>query len=573
MIKYNLFFRQPQLHYVDIELVFKTDKNKEIELYMPTWTPGSYMIREYSKNITQLHIYNKEQHLIPYTKTSKNTWSFYADSGSTYYIRYQVYCNEISVRTNHVDGEHALLNGAATFITIKGYENERHDIYIKPHSEWDKISSALLSTGNKWERHAVNYDELVDSPIEIGNQEVIHFEVKNVSHELAIVGRSNIPTEKVVADLKLIIEKELLLIAQPHPCKRYVFILIHTDQIYGGLEHKNSSVNMVDRWNYTTREKYLQVISLLAHEYFHLWNVKHFRPVELGPFNYHEENYTRQLWSVEGVNSYYDDYFVYWAGVCSRKEYLDIVAKNINTTINTAGDKLQSLTESSFDAWIKYYHKNENSNNTQVNYYVKGAAVSTALNLLILDKTQGEKSLDDVIRALYSLYLQRPERGYTEEEFLSICEEVGSCHLKDFFKLHIYGTTPIDYAYYLSLAGLKLIENKANPAFYLGWKIENKAGRFILTQIENESDSAKAGLNTFDEILSIDGYRMESDWEKFLSKKKEKDRVKIIVSRYGIVKNFELTLTHNQKKSHSIEEIATPDERQLKIRNCWLKKG
>lgn len=572
MIHYQVFFRQPELHYIEVEMTIPVIQTGTVELYMPVWTPGSYMIREFSRNIDQVVAKGVDFEKIDIQKDSKNSWTFFAKDKGDYHISYRVYANEISVRTNHVDVEHATLNGAPTFLAVKGLENLSHKITYHPFEKWKVISSSLPEADGPWVRIAENYDLLVDSPAEIGNQEVLTFEAGGIPHELAFVGPSNADKKKLAEELKLIIEEEVRFFGKKHPCDRYVFILHHTEDVYGGLEHLHNSVNMVPRWNYDTRDKYLQTISLLAHEYFHLWNVKRIRPEELGPFDYSQENYTRQLWAIEGVTSFYDDYFVYLAGVSDQKEYLKIVAENINKVENTPGDRSQSLTESSFDTWIKYYRQHENTHNNQVNYYVKGATIVTALNLLILKQTQGAKSMDDVMRALYELYLRRPEKGYSEKEILAITELIAGTSLEDFFDRHIYGTEPIDYAKYLSEAGLELV-NTSDEKYDTGWYLNVKDSKFFVSKIDVGSGAAVAGINANDEILALNGFRMNAQWKNSLFGKTAGDIVEVIISRAGRIHVFHMELLPNQKKSYTIQLLQNPTESQLKVREAWLKKG
>lgn len=570
MISYQVYFHQPELHYVEVEMSVPVSQPGLAELYMPVWTPGSYMVREFSRHVDQLSVSDNHQKLHSVLKTEKNIWTFQAENSGTYLIRYRVYANELTVRTNHVDAEHAMLNGAPTFLTVRGYEQFPVQIIFHPHKSWEVISTSLKQGSNQWERFAENYDLLVDSPVEIGNHEVIAFEAGGISHELALVGPSNANTKKVVQDLKAIIEQEVKLFGKKHPCDYYLFILHHTENMYGGLEHLHSSLNMVPRWNYEPRDKYLQTISLLAHEYFHLWNVKRIRPVELGPFDYLKENYTRQLWTIEGVTSYYDDYFVYLAGVASENEYLNIVAENINKVVNTPGDTVQTLAESSFDAWVKYYRQHENTHNNQVNYYVKGATVVTALNLMILKETQGKKSLDDIMRALYGLYLSRPEQGYTEAEILAVCEQVTGISLKSFFEQHIFGTAPIDYAAYLVYAGLELKE-KSSENYHFGWNLTHKDGKYIISKVDERGSAAFAGLNADDEVLAVNGFRINSQWERSMFGKGVGSEVEILVSRAGRVRAFTVKLLPNPKKNYFILKTNNPTKQQLEIREAWLK--
>jgi predicted metalloprotease with PDZ domain len=572
-VQYTLSFPNPQDHYVFIEMKIAHMGQPELRLFMPVWTPGSYMVREFSRHIDLFTAEDQSGKKITWEKVNKNNWIIQSAGTDTVLVRYRVYANEWTVRTSHVDADHAMLNGASVMMGVKGLVNEEHQIIIQPFEKWNVISTSLSATqSSKWIRTAKSYDEIVDSPIEIGNHSVYEFSVAGVPHQLALAGPSSAVVDKLLADLKAVVQTEVDLFKTDHPCDRYLFILHNTDQIRGGLEHLYSSLNMVPRWNYSQRDKYLQIISLLAHEYFHLWNVKRIRPEPLGPFDYQQENYTRQLWLAEGVTSYYDDYFVYLAGVSSRQEYLHQVAENINTVCNQPGDQVQSLADASFDTWIKYYRQHENSHNNQVNYYTKGATVSTALNILILDATDGRRSLDDVMRELYARYLNHPDKGMSEAEVLNAFEKIAGKPLKDFFDKHIFGTEPVDYKDCFNLLGLKLEDQADKKAIHMGWSVSAKEGRWIVGKVDAGYAAHDAGVTAEDEILSLNGYRMNTGWEKFLTGKKPGDKVEVILSRSGVIRKAEVTLTADNRVKYIITEEANPTTRQLMLRNAWLKK-
>jgi predicted metalloprotease with PDZ domain len=572
-VQYTLSFPNPQDHYVFVEMKIAHKDQTELKLFMPVWTPGSYMLREFSRHVDLFTAEDLSGKQLSWQKVNKNNWKIQAKGTDTIVVRYRVYANEWTVRTSHVDADHAMLNGASVMMGVEGLTSEEHKVTIRPHADWKVISTSLSATKeSQWVRTAKNYDEIVDSPIELGNHTVYDFIVAGVPHQLALVGPSGAVIEKLLTDLQAVVQEEVDLFKTEHPCDRYLFILHNTDQVRGGLEHMHSSLNMVPRWNYNQRDKYLQIISLLAHEYFHLWNVKRIRPESLGPFDYQQENYTRQLWLAEGVTSYYDDYFVYLAGVSSRQEYLHQVAENINAVINQPGDQVQSLAESSFDTWIKYYRQHENSHNNQVNYYTKGATVSTALNMLILDATDGRKSLDDVMRTLYAYYLARPDKGLSEAEVLTVFEKTAGKPLKDFFDRHIYGTEPVDYEEYFSLLGLKLEDQTDKKSVHIGWTVAAKEGKWIVSKVDAGYAAHNAGITAEDEIISLNGYRMNTGWEKFLIGKVPGDKIEVILSRSGLIKKIDITLTADSRVKYIITEDSQATPRQLMLRNAWLKQ-
>lgn len=510
---------------------------------------------------------------MPASKKAKNCWEVKSGSTGNIQIQYRVYAYDLTVRTSYIDEEQAYLNGAGIFLAVRGHEAEPIEIAFNPNKRWKKISVALPRQGNTpWKRVAGNYHDLVDAPILIGNQKSLSFEVAGIPHEVALLGDSNMNEALFTEDLKTICEKETALFGH-HPCKSYLFLIHHTDGAMGGLEHMNCSSNFIARHSYIAGEKYNKAMSLLAHEYFHLWNGKRIRPVELGPFDYESENYTRLLWFVEGATSYYDDYFTYLAGIETQKEYLDIVAANISAVENRAGDQVQSLAESSFDAWIKYYRPNENTQNSQVNYYNKGAAIALALHFLILYESRGTRSLDDVIRALYDQYRARLEQGYSETELLQVFEQAAGIPLKRFFDQHIYGTVPVNYKKYFSLVGLELWDqNKAKPVIQPGWTTERSDDRALVKRVDRDTPAFRAGIYVNDELLALDGYRLKDNEQELLHGKKPGDTVQVSLFRNGRLQTIPLQLDQVGTKKYTIHPAKTTTALQRKLLAKWLKR-
>lgn len=571
-IAYKVSFPKPSNHYAHIEMTVWGFSESIITAKLPVWTPGSYLVREFSKNVEGVVVKNGLGKEIPHSKSDKNAWKINVSGQKEITISYDVYCFELSVRTSFVEDEQAFLNGANIFMYIEGSQSASSVISFFPDDNWKEISTSLkIQASNKWTRFAANYDELVDSPILISTHPIIKFKAAGIPHEIAIQGISNMDEKKLVSDLTKIIEEELKLFGGTHPCKKYLFIIHNTEKQGGGLEHLNSSANMIPRFNYGFRDKYLAGVSLLAHEYFHLWNAKRIRPIELGPFNYGEENYTKLLWVVEGFTSYYDNYLVHKGGVSSKAEYLDLLELDLNKQINAFGERVQSVTESSFDTWIKYYRPNENSNNTTVSYYTKGSLISLCLNFILLDATNGAKSLDDVMRALWAQYLKNPTIGYTEADVLKTFEKVGGIKLKDFFENYIYKAGEIDYNKYFNLVGYELVDkNEQTEKLALGLNYKISDGKMWITEVLRGQPAYEAGLSVNDELIAIDGFRIGDDLSKFVINKKEGDSFKILVNRSGLLKEIELVLLKDSKKEMNIVAIESASEKQLKLRKIWL---
>ncbi|HRB92777.1 MAG TPA: hypothetical protein PLT17_05180 [Chitinophagales bacterium] len=485
-IKYVLSFPNPDTHYLEVEMHLSDVEQASLNLKMAVWTPGSYLIREFQKNIDNVVVFYPNNENKRLEKINKNTWTLDTKQEKELVVKYKIYCFEYSVRTNLVDDSHALLNGAGTFIYVEGFEKDEIEININPFEKWDKISTSLaIKNGNKWQRIAENLDDLIDSPIEIGNHETYFFEAANVPHELAIYGTSNCNILKLMEDLIKIIEVETAIFGS-HPCKNYVFIIHNTDTSYGGLEHKNSSVNHIPRWSYDDTN-YQRAISLLAHEYFHLWNVKRIKPASLIPYNYEKENYTDLLWFFEGVTSFYDDYVCYKAGVTSKEKYIEIVENNLNEVLNTAGKDTQTLAEASYDTWLKYYRKNENSSNAQINYYTHGAVVTMLFNFYIIYDSNGEKKFEDVLKKMYDAYLSNPNKGITKEDIIQIITSFTNSNFDEFYTLFIESITSfkgIDP--FFKMVGIELTNQLISGGKYLGITTKLENGRLLITQLDKK---------------------------------------------------------------------------------------
>jgi predicted metalloprotease with PDZ domain len=371
-IIYSVSFPQPQSHYVVVDALVKDWKGGSIDFYMPVWTPGSYLVREFARNVEQVSVTSAGRSL-NCSKSSKNHWSVKDAPKGDIHIHYLVYAFELSVRTSFVDADHANLNGSSVFITVKGMEAQPLVVDLHPDPSWKVLSVPLDAVSDSpWKVKAGNYDELIDAPFEIGNHKVIAFTAAGVKHEIAMVGAVSLDENRFTKDLTRMVEEEVKIYGS-HPCKRYIFFVqnLGVGNGGGGLEHKNSCTVQTSRWSYATESGYNGFLGLMAHEYFHLWNVKRLRPAGLGPFNYDEEVYTDLLYVAEGFTAYYEDLISRRSGFLSEAQYLGELAGRMNYVDNTPGNKIQSTAESGTDAWIKYYRTNENSNNATISYYTK----------------------------------------------------------------------------------------------------------------------------------------------------------------------------------------------------------
>jgi predicted metalloprotease with PDZ domain len=570
-IAYKVTFPEAQAHYADIEMTVSGLKQPTLDLKMPVWTPGSYLIREFAKNIESLTA-TANGKAVAAPKTSKNTWHINTAGISTVVVKYKVYSFEVSVRTSFVDITHGFLSTTGIFLYPKGMLNQPSTIKITPYKDWTTVSTSLEKVGgDQFTLTSPNFDILYDSPIEVGTQDVFGFDAAGVKYEVAMYGGGNYDKERLKKDMAKVVEAETAVFGE-NPNKHYTFIVHNRQRGGGGLEHLSSTVLGASREQYGSESGYINFLGLVAHEHFHLWNVKRLRPIVLGPFDYETENYTTNLWIAEGFTAYYQNLIRRHAELYSVDSYLADAVGDINTVENQPGTKVQPLAEASFDAWIKAYRPNENSYNTGISYYDKGAVVGMLLDLEIMNTTGGKQSLDDVMKYMYNTYYKGKKRGYTDAEFKLAFEKFSGKNLDDFYAKYINGLAPIDYNKYLNYAGYKITDQLAdsnNPT--LGVAASNQpGGKKIVSMVQRDGAGWKDGINVGDEIVSVDGTPV-TDMTTLMNGHKVGDKITVTVSRDGKAYNLPVTLLRNNRVQYKAEEIANPTAQQLAVRKKWLK--
>ncbi len=562
---------EPQTHFFEVEMTLTDLKQRYVDLKMATWTPGSYLIREYARHVEAFSASTGNQNLRA-EKINKNTWRVYANNAKEVKVKYKVYAFELTVRTNFLDQSHGYINGAALFL----YPDKKLDlastITIKPYSQWKEISTGLQSVGgNKWVLQAPNFDILADSPIEIGNQEIFTFQAAGVPHTVAIYGQPLYNQERLKTDMAKIVEASTAVTGE-NPNRNYTFIVHCGPGLGGGLEHLNSTTVQTSLFFGTNERAYKNFLGLVAHEYFHLWNVKRIRPIALGPFDYENENYTHMLWVSEGITSYYEDVLLRRKAIYTPEEYLATAASNINTIENIPGNKVQSATESSFDAWIKNYRPNENSVNSTVSYYSRGSVIGNLLDLEIMGATKGQKTLDDVFRYLWEEYYKKKKRGYTDDEFKAAVERVAGHNLDAFFRDYIAGTQTFDYNKFFGYAGLKLVnQNEGKTEAFLGANTSATSGKLLVTSVLRDSPAWKNGINVNDEIIAVNGFKIGNDLAAYLQMYRPNDKVKVTVARAGRLLDLDVTLANNPTVNYKLEKLPNQTPEQLAVYTKWLR--
>jgi len=569
---YEVSCPEPQTHLFHVKLQVQDWNANTLKLQFPVWTPGSYLVREYARHIQQVKAYNAEnQENLWLEKISKNSWQIHTENVESITIEYQVYANELTVRTNHLDATHGYFNGAALFFDVPDLETTPIEIkIIPPASDW-KITTPLPAVAEKPNTFlAADFDTLVDSPFEIGTHNVYDFDVLEKPHQLAIWGRGNADPEQIIQDIKKIIIAEAK-IYRELPYDHYIFLLHQSASGFGGLEHKNCCSLIYPRFGFRSEEKYNRFMQLVAHEFFHLWNVKRIRPKALENFDYSQENYTTALWFAEGTTSYYDALLPMRAGIYDARTCLDNLGKDITRFLQTPGRKVQPLAESSFDAWIKLYRRDANSDNNQISYYLKGELVSLLLDLLIRAKHHNERSMDDVLLALWEQFGQ-PEIGYTDEQLKSVLESVAETDLTEFLDTYLHTTAELPFADYFQPFGLQLIPSEENDSTpYLGMRVAQENGSTMIKFVDAASPAGLAGIDAGDELLAMDGIRVNADQISDRAKDYQPgDTMTLTVFHQDELINHSITLASPQPSGYKITSIDEPSEEQKELLFGWL---
>lgn len=505
VLSYRVAMPCPQNHLFEVTARIEHWAAATLDLKMPVWMPGSYLVREYARHIQSLQVIDRHDKSLGVQKVAKNHWQV-LDAPEWVEVRYQLFANELTVRTNHLDASHGYFNPAALCFFIPGYEQQPIEIAIDAPTGW-QVTTPLPGDGKTFV--AQNFDELVDSPFEVGRHQVYEFEAEQRPHQLAVYGAGSLDVAGAIADMQKIVPVAAGIFGEL-PYDRYLFLLHLTAASYGGLEHKNCCSLIYPRWQLGKAEQYRRFVQLVAHEFFHLWNVKRIFPVGLEKFDYSNENYTCGLWFSEGVTSYYDLLIPQRAGIYDRQTYLAELSKEVTRYLTTPGRLVQPLMESSFDAWIKLYRSDANSSNSQMSYYLKGAMVTWLLDLKIRSLSESQRSFDDVLRRLWET-CGREGRGFTDSEVEQVIAEVAGVDLQDFYGDYLYGLVELPFDEYLQPFGLRLVATDKESVPYWGLTVKSEGGKEMIKAVAAGSPGAIAGIDPGDELLAIDGFRVTAE--------------------------------------------------------------
>jgi len=582
-LKYTVSMPQPNTHYFHVEIGVSGLRGRSggdsLVFSMPIWTPGSYLVREFSRNVLDFRAFGASGTELRHEKISKNSWRVITDSNDEVTVKYRVYAFEFTVDTSYLDDQFGIINGASVFMFVRGRESDQALLKVVPHPRWKSISCSLDRIDDQDEKESPtffvpDYDILVDSPIEVGNQALHTFFVDNKEHTVSINSRENFDWTRLVDDIKKIVEATYPVFGEI-PYNRYMFLIdISAADAYGGLEHLSSTHCIAPYFRMFPDPEYRQLLSLFSHEFFHAWNVKRMRPKGLGPFDYSSEVYTRSLWISEGITSYYDDLILRRANILTVPEYLDAFVINLDLMSSLPGSRWESAEESSFDTWIRHYRTNENTPNVHSSYYVQGAVIGWMIDTQIARATDNRRSLDDVMRKVYEDTFKTANRGFLDEEFERACNDVAGESLShDIFERRVRGRQLIDYQWYLSFYGLELKakSEKDSSKGFLGLKARSESGRSMVSNVLFDSPAERSGICSGDELIAVDGIRIDASKLSFIVANKQRgEKVNLLLSRNGRVHSVEAIIGQRPIFEHRIQKKETATEEEKSLFRHWL---
>ena len=594
---YSIWPKDPAAHLYEVSLTVETPDPKGQVFEMPAWIPGSYMIRDYARHVVSIRA-ESDGCAVKLRKLNKSSWQ--ADAvNRPITVVVEVYGYDQSVRGAHLDTTHAYFNGPCVFLSVTGQEDRKCVVAIRPPEapagkDW-RVATSMRREGAEpygfGDYVADDYAELIDHPVEIGQLSIGEFNVNGIPHAIAIRGQSRIDIGRVCHDLQTVCEQQMSLLGAPQDLDRYLFLLDAPGTGYGGLEHRWSSSLVCVRDNLPLRsdtdisDGYRTFLGLVSHEYFHLWNIKRMKPAAFTPYDLSSEVHTGLLWVFEGITSYYDDLALVRSGLISPESYLELLGQTVTRVLRGAGRSRQSVEESSFDAWTKFYKKDANASNAIVSYYAKGALIALSLDLKLRKETLGKTTLDDVMQACWDRWGQTGV-GMPEDGLEAVCEEISGLDLADFFDASIRGTGELPLKKLLGSCGIKYQLRQASgsddkggkpgkesdtPEPWLGASLVQRDSHSVFTAVYNGGPAELAGVAPDDIAVALDGIALTAaNCNGRLRTYRDKDTLELVVFRGDELLSMKVKLEMAPKNTCYLEIKPDADDKTVSRRNAWL---
>lgn len=566
-ISVDITIDQPQHHYAQVTINFDEFATEQVDFHLPTWRTGRYTIINLANGIREFSAVDDQGNKLSWKKLDKDTWQVQDALNKKIQISYQVYANQLGLRTRHIDDSHAFIDASTVIMYNDDTREQQHIVDMSVPSTWQSVSG--LESGEQAHQFiAKNYDILVDSPIETGINEHHQFAVEGRDYELVIWGKGNYDSSKMVADLKVLVQQSKH-IWQGYPFKRYVFMVHATSGARGATEHLNSTIIQRSRFKFSDRKDYLGFIATAAHEFVHTWNVKQYRPKGLVPYDYQHENYSTLLWLSEGSTSYLQNQLLLRGDLMSSKEFLESLAKRITGYIHKPGRNSQTVAQSSFNKWLD--EGGDYGNNHSVNIYSEGFLVSWLLDFSIMEKTALEKSYRDIHNSLYQNY--RIPKSFDEQDLLTILKDVTNDDYQLWWQENVHGYAKVDFNALLAKAGLIMSYGEKNKVVQKAWtgiKTKQVTNGLQITGVEKNSPAWLSGLALGDIIVAVNDLRMaDKDLTTRLKNFKPKDSVNVTFFRRDELVTQMVVLGETPKSKLKIVPLGDVSDDQKAFFKYW----
>ena len=569
-MRYTISMDEPASHIFHVILHCDGLKGNQVNLKMPVWTPGYYQRLDYANNLQNFRVTDNKGNDIKWEQTNDNTWQVKNDKAGSVIINYDIKTTRMFVATPYLDEERGYIVPAGVFLHPENKINNPVQVTVKPYPEWKQVATGLEPVaGEPYTYTAEDFDILYDCPLLVGNlEELTSFTVQGIPHHFTGYKLGVFDKEQLMTDLKKIVEASAAIIGDI-PYKHYTFIAIGPGQ--GGIEHLNNTTISFRGEGLNSPQGRLGLLHFMAHEYFHHYNVKRIRPVELGPFDYDKGSRTKQLWISEGLSVYYEYLVVKRAGISSAEELINALQRNIRSFENRPGRLFQSLSEASYETWSDgpFGRSGEDAYKT-ISYYEKGPVVGMLFDFAIRHETGNERSLDDVMRTLYREYYRQKNRGFTEAEFRAVVKKIAGNALDELFE-YVYTTKELNYKKYLGYAGLEVdVTPKEIPGGWLGIQSRLRNDSLFVTAVDYASPAWNAGVRPRDVILAVNGQPAVKVIENVMKENKSGDKIEISSLHNRVEKTYTITFDTKTECSFSITRKTDPSALQAAILKSWL---
>jgi predicted metalloprotease with PDZ domain len=592
MIRYQITSRNPGSHYFDVSIRIDNPDPAGQQLRLPNWIPGSYMIRDFARNMLELRACNQAGELA-IEQIDKSNWRVTAGSGELT-VEYKVYAKDLSVRAAYLDHNRGYYNGSSVFVEIVGQGDQPCEVLIeKPAAacctDWQLATSLKRKQAEAYDfglYEALDYDDLIDHPVEMSAFTRIAFDACGVPHDIILSGRFECDQARLAADLKTICEHHIGFFGEPAPMDYYQFQVMVVGEGYGGLEHRASTSLMASRASLPkpgqseVDDDYRDFLGLCSHEYFHTWNVKRIKPGVYQPYDLQNEVYTDLLWAFEGITSYYDDLGLLRSGLIETESYLELLAQTMTRVQRGLGRSRQSAAESSFNAWTRFYKQDENAANAIVSYYAKGCLIAACIDLKMRELSAAQKSLDDVMRRLWLDYREQG-KGIEPDRIQQLVSEITGVDLGPFLDELIYGTSDLPLPELLASVGIEVVHRAAKnaqdrggkdiegdlPGVDFGAMLKDAEAGLVIQRVAETGAAQNGGLSAGDQIVAVDGLKLNlGQLENKILRAKPGDVWQVHAFRRDELQQFDIVL---QVAAETTIVLKATDQHQ-QARKAWF---